>query len=144
MRTLTVIILFAFLAACATPVANSDLRGLSEAGVLQFEDGFSIFHVPSSGGITDATFIAMSKSGPSAVSQQLSEIFRSAKAEELQLVVGGANSAKTTIVVEGAIKLLGAESWENLHVLFVGSKSDEERVRDSVEQAGGTLYVPHR
>jgi len=140
MRLTCLLLAFTMLIGCATPVANSGISDLTNLGVQQFEDEFDVFRVPSSGAIADATFITLSKGSPSAMSEQLAQVLASAEAEEVKIVIGGPNSSKTRVVIDGALTLLEGQKLTHLQLMFVGADDDAEAVGPAVSSAGGRFY----
>ncbi len=141
MKQLFMFLALVSIASCATPIENSSAQDLAAFGATQFEGDFDVLHVPSSGGIADTTFISLSKGSPSGMSQQLAETLGRATDVDVSIVIGGPNSAKTRVVVEGALQLLDGRDLRHLNLMFVGLANDVSAVEKLVNASGGEFYA---
>ena len=96
--------------------------------------------MPSKGAISDATFITLSKSSPSAMSHKLASEISLAAKEPVNISVGGPNSSKTAAVIEGALSINSGKLLPHLKLVFVGAESDSEKVQQAVQEVGGEYY----
>ncbi len=140
MKHVLMLLVLAFITSCAAQVENSSAQDLAALAAPQLGDEFDIFYVPSSGGIADATFVSLSKGSPSGMSQQLAETLGQATDKDVSIVVGGPNSAKTRVVVEGALQVLSGQDLTHLKLMFVGLADDVTAVNELVNSSGGEFY----
>ena len=125
---------------CASIPQDQDAQARITVAAKSWGDEFHFFYIPSSGGMADSTFIAMSKSsGPSAMVKQLvSELVKGTNSN-YKLAVSGPSSVKTYQVIKDAFVLLNEKKLNHLDFMYVGAESNKEEIKSLVESAGATF-----
>jgi len=140
MRKIAVALLMINLLFGCVAKSSIDSQELAEKAAPVFGASFLVFHVPSSGALSDETFITLSKStGTSALAKQLYKQVSKAVATDVKIAVGGPNSRKTAVVISNALGL-NNDKLAHLSLLFIGDQKDAEKVEAAVESVDGKFY----
>lgn len=138
MRNILILCFSLVVGACGTlQVSPKDVASKSAP---IFSEEFTLLYVPSKGAISDATFITLSKSSPSAMSLKLASEISLAATEPVNISVGGPNSSKSAAVIEGALSINAGKHLPHLKLVFVGAETDSEKIRQAVHEVGGEYY----
>jgi hypothetical protein len=104
------------------------------------KQSFEIAWIPSYGTLPDIAFIAASSRGPSEMAVELAQLMNESGQKDVNIVVGGPDSAMAKRVVLDSIQLI-KNPLPRLRMVFVGSDADVSDVSVALKHIGACLVT---